>query len=118
MHEIFSFASSAKASELEPHQRAIDEILGVPLALFGHSVNMLRKHAPSVVGPCHSSDCALHVAKHPRASIELSHWTGRFDLASLLKPRHQHPATYGPGRSDAPASENIRWKMNTKIDSA
>ncbi len=29
----------------------------------------------------------------------MSHWTGRFDLASLLKPRHQHPATYGPGRS-------------------
>ena len=53
-----------------------------------------------------------------RGSIELSHWTGRFDLASLLKPRHQHPATYRPSRSDAPASENIRRKMNTKIDPA
>ncbi len=40
----------------------------------------------------------MHQA-NPRVSIELSHWTGRFDLASLLKPRHQHPATYGPGRS-------------------
>ena len=67
----------------------------------------------------HDCSCLTIMCQaNPRVSIDLSHWTGRFDLASLLKPRHQHPATYCPGRSDAPPSENVRWKMNTKINSA
>ena len=44
--------------------------------------------------------------------------TGRFDMAAMLKPRHQRPAAEGPGRADAPASENIGRIVNAKVDAA
>jgi hypothetical protein len=38
------------SSKREPHQRSVDENLGVTLALFGQSKNVLSKHGPGGVG--------------------------------------------------------------------
>src|ERR1700730_5484797 len=46
-----------------------------------------------------------------------SRLAGWFDLTSILEPRHQHPATHGPGRTNAPTSKNIGRIMNAEVNS-
>src|SRR6478752_7355360 len=38
------------SSECKAHQRPVNEMMRVPLALFGHCENVLSKHGPSAVG--------------------------------------------------------------------
>ena len=90
----------------------VTEVDGVPV--------LRQAQVMHVIGNKYEGDVVSVTIRRGKDEIRprLETGTGRFDLTSVLQPRHQHPASYRPSRADAPSCENIGRVVNTKVYTA